>query len=71
MRLVGHLKEIPYIVCKLTISALDDIIIFIGSARIQPWNQAELEDIVKNVSKKYFGLNNNQYLVTGCRPYTC
>lgn len=29
----------PYIVCKLTISALNNAIVSIGSARLQSWNQ--------------------------------
>ena len=51
--------DIPYIVCKLTISALGNAIVFIGSDRLQTWNQAELEDFVQNVNKKYLGLNSN------------
>jgi len=51
--------DIPYIVCKLTISALDNAIVYIGSSRLQPWNQTELEGIDQNVNKKYLGLNSN------------
>jgi hypothetical protein len=50
---------IPYIVCKLKISALDNAIVCIGSATLQSWNQTELEDFVQNVNKKYLGLNSN------------
>jgi hypothetical protein len=59
VRLVGHLKEIPYIICKLTNSALDNAVVSIGSSRLQPWNQTELQDVVQNVNQKYLGLNSN------------